>query len=576
MQTVEHALDDAALHHQAGLIDLAKEAYKRILDTDPYQLAALIRLGQSLFALGCFKEAEQALRRATELFPDDAAVNRELGTFLALQNRYSEAEELYTRAIDLDSDDVDAYKQWGNIRFLLARFDKAIEALSHFVQSKPEDLNARTTLSIATCKLARFGDHLEAVKDFIRPDLPLDSPEFGFVMTLFLNPEIGTSDTNRLISEMFQYLNRNETAPAPIPVRTGRKKITLGYLTAHLHHTNYLGFLDKVIKTHDRDRFVVNTYTDSSSTDSGENVCGTKNLSNDELCEKIRADRVDILIDLNGFASIDRMGLLAMKPCPVIASWFNTFSTLGLNSVDYLIGDDVVTPPEEDRLYRENIYRVPGCYLLRHIDEDAPPVRQAPIGRNGYCTFGSLATDHKISIESIAIWAKLLNTVPDSKFILRNAEINEYLSQFYLDEFVTNGVEPSRIKLLGEAPHAQFLETYDLIDIGLDTFPGNGGTTTAEALWQGVPVVTFQGERWVSRIGATILNAIGRPEWVGEDLDEYVEIAAALAQRPENLEEMRRGQREKIASSIFCDSAGFTRKLETAYEHMAREKRIIQ
>ena len=264
-----------------------------------------------------------------------------------------------------------------------------------------------------------------------------------------------------------------------------------------------------------------------------------------------------------------------MKPSPVIVSWFNVYSTLGLDTVDYLIGDDCVTPPDEDRHYSEKIYRLPGCYLLKSMNVDAPSISEAPIARNGYCTFGSLASAHKISVETIEVWAAILNRVPHSRLILRNDQIIDGVRGFYLDEFAKNGIDEARIDTLGAAPHDEFLETYDRIDIVLDSFPWNGGMTTTEALWQGAPVVTYRGERWVSRVAATIVNAIGHPEWVGQDRNDYVEIAVTLVRNPRELVEMRREQRRTVASSILCDAAGFTRKLETAYEHMIRETGVI-
>lgn len=462
----------------------------------------------------------------------------------------------------------------GEALYGLGRLDEAVDVLEPAVRIIPRDLRVWTTLGCALNKTARFQEHLKFVEDILRLSQPLDDLS-SIVMGLFENSEIDVLDEGILIPKIFRYMKQYKAVPVRNSAHSGRKRISIGYISRYLDKKIYLEFLDHILENHDRDKFVVNVYSDSHAIDPGGDIQGTQNLGNAELYERIRTDGVDILIDLNGFSSINRMGLLAMKPSPVIVSWFNVYSTLGLDTVDYLIGDDCVTPPDEDRHYSEKIYRLPGCYLLRSLDVNVPSVSEAPIARNGYCTFGSLASEHKTNVGTIEVWAAILDRVPDSRFILRNSEINYGVRRFYLDAFAKYGIDAARIHILGAASHAEFLETYDRIDIVLDSFPYNGGTTTVEALWQGVPVVTFRGERWVSRVTATIVNAIGHPEWVGRDRNDYVEIAVTLARNPQKLEEMRREQRRKVASSILCDAAGFTRKLETAYEHMIRETGVI-
>jgi predicted O-linked N-acetylglucosamine transferase (SPINDLY family) len=343
-----------------------------------------------------------------------------------------------------------------------------------------------------------------------------------------------------------------------------------------------MSFVEDIVANHDTEKFAVTVYSGDMlglgwvPADGAGVVVPTKDLSNKKLYEKIRADGIDILIDLDGFASFERMELLAMKPAPVIVSWYNAYSSFGIDTIDYLIGDDVVTPPDDDSHYVEEIYRLSGCYVVRNLHHGAPPVNDAaPIADNDYCTFGSFASAHKVHTGCIEAWARVLKEVPGSRLILRNSKMDEHLARFWLGEFAKYGIDTIRVELIGAANHTEFLKTYDRIDIALDCFPWNGGTTTFEAMWQGVPVVCFRGARWVSRVASSIVSAVGHPEWIGQNLDEYVQIAVDLARDPDALQRIRRGLREEMASSVLCDIAGFTKKLEVAFEDMARSKGIL-
>ena len=571
MDAARQMLDKAARHLQAGQVEEAKSACKLVLDTDPEQPVLLCQLGQTLSALGCPGEAEQAFQRVVDLFPAQTASYQNLAAFYTWQNSMAKAEEAYRRSLTFDPDNTDVKRDLGFVLHKLGRIDEAIDVLEQAARAVPADLKAWAKLGNLLPKTARFREHLKFVKNFLRLSQPLDDAISKIVLGLFLNPEIGVADEGNLIRKMFRYMKQYEAGPVRNSTPAQGERITIGYLSGFMRYQNYMGYLEHIVGNHDRDKFVVKIYSDSHKTDPGEEIRGTHNLDNVRLYEKIQADGVDILIDLNGFSSINRMALLAMKPSPVIVSWYNAFSTLGLDTVDYLIGDDCVTPADEDRHYSENIFRLPGCYLLRSVEADVPPVSEAPIAKNGFCTFGSLSTDYKINIATIELWAAILNRVPGSRFILRNSDMTDGIRGFYRDEFAKYRIDETRIDFLGAAPHAEFLETYDRIDIVLDTYPLNGGTSCAEALWQGVPVVTFRGKRWASRVAATIVSAIGHPEWVGQDTNEYAGIAVSLARNPHELEARRGAQRQKMADSILYDATGFTRKLETAYEHMIRE-----
>jgi protein O-GlcNAc transferase len=229
-----------------------------------------------------------------------------------------------------------------------------------------------------------------------------------------------------------------------------------------------------------------------------------------------------------------------------------------------------VIPPEEERFYSERIVRVPGSYLTFEVGYPVPDVADAPSRGRGAITFGCLAPQYKITGKVIEAWSRILLQVPASTLLLKSRALAaEGVRRFVHEQFAGHGIDPERIRLQGPAAHYRFLETYGEIDLALDTFPYNGGTTTSEALWQGVPVVAFSGDRWLSRTSASILHAAGLGEFVGKTLDDYLAIAVRGANAPERLAELRRDMRARLRDSAVCDTETFARNMERIYNDIA-------
>jgi len=288
------------------------------------------------------------------------------------------------------------------------------------------------------------------------------------------------------------------------------------------------------------------------------------------LASKIERDGIDILVDLNGHSAEGRTSLLARRVAPVQISWLGYPNTTGLATVDYRIGDLTTDPdPEGQLLCREKLIRLPRLFSVYNPIMPPPSVAPGPYTKLKYVTFGSFNNIKKINAGVISCWSEILKQVPDSRLLIKCPSMNfPSLQNELLQSFEEKGIDSGRIEFQGLVHgHKNHLEAFSRIDIHLDSFPYHGTTTTCESLLMGVPVVTMQGRDHRSRVGASLLNSVGHPEWVARDDQEYCKIAAELASNPTRLEATRAGLRQELESSALMDAESFTRDLEQAYKN---------
>ena len=356
-----------------------------------------------------------------------------------------------------------------------------------------------------------------------------------------------------------------------------KTRLRIGYVSAFFHRENWMKPVWGLIGQHDREKFEIHLFSDRTELtpeiekflEPGDRFHDMSHLSNKEAADLIYDHEIDILVDLNGYSFPGRFPIFLGKPAALIVGWFNMYATTGFSCFDYLIGDDCVIPRDEEEHYCEKIVRVDGSYLTFTVGYNVPDVSEPPYVSNGFVTFGSLISQYKITDKVIDAWCEILHQTPDGRLLIRNAFLGKALNRKFLESrFKNNGIARERISLLGPAEHYQFLETYHQVDIALDAFPYNGGTTTTEAIWQGVPVVTYWGDRWVSRTSATLLRHAGLEMLVANDVKDYVRLATELAGKPKTLVTLRREMRGKLSGSKVCDTAEFARSMEKIYHEI--------
>jgi protein O-GlcNAc transferase len=352
------------------------------------------------------------------------------------------------------------------------------------------------------------------------------------------------------------------------------RKLRIGYLSAFFGELNWMKGYMGVINAHDRARFEIHLLADGAAPSAGagyadhddDRIWELGGISNAELARHIADAKLDVLVDLNGYSYQPRLPLFLYRPAPVQMCWVGMFGTTGLREVDWLVGDDAVIPPEEEQYYTERVARVPGTYLAFWPFYPVPDVAPPPSRASRQITFGCLSSAYKLTDPTIAAYAAILRDAPTSHLLLRNRTLDDAGSRtVLLARFAGYGVGADRLTLEGSDAHFEFLHTYDRIDVALDTFPYNGGTTTFEALWQGVPMLTCTGDRWAARTSRSLLRAAGLDDWVAGDMAGFQRAGAALANAPETpdrLAALRATMRERLRASAVCDVTGLCRSLE--------------
>ncbi len=470
------------------------------------------------------------------------------GLRCAEQDKGQEAVDCYEQALRLKPDYAEAYNNLGVARLAQGKLDEALACLRQALHLKPDYADAHNNL--------------------------------------LLNMQYQPGITLAELAEVHAEFARQQATPFRAAwkphenVLDPDRKLRLGLVSADLgvHPVGY--FLIGAAENLDRSQMEIVCYSDRLGADAmtkrfqavaaiWSNVIG---LRDEELAEQIRADQIDLLVDLAGHTSGNRLLVFARKPAPIQLTWAGYVGTTGLTAIDYLVADRFYVPQEAERYYCERILRLPDAYVTYEPPTYAPLVKPLPALTSGQITFGSFNNPLKITPEVVRVWAGILRRVPRSRLVLKYRGMSDALAAGRFTEmFAVEGIEPGRLELLGFSPHAELLEHYNRIDIALDPFPFSGGLTTCEALWMGVPVVTCPGETFASRHSLSYLSVIGLNETICQSLSEYENCAVALAGDLPRLADLRLGLRRQVGSSPLCDSRRFARNLLAALRDAWRQ-----
>lgn len=365
-------------------------------------------------------------------------------------------------------------------------------------------------------------------------------------------------------------------SPAPLKRPAADGRLTVAYNGTLWNIQTGLSILMPVMAAHDRSRIKLVGYCfmeqPKSITEKFDEFHVIGHLDHAAVCDLVRSHHVDVLVETNGLSYGNRLAAMAARCAPVQVSYVNHAGTCGVPNVDYVITDEITAERIDPRYYTESVYALPGCFLSYTYDGMwAPPVAPPPFLKNGFVTFGNFGGSYKLNLECLRLWASVLHKVPGSRLLLQNLGMsNAGNAAFIRDRLASLGIEQERIVILPGADRDTILQNYAMMDISLDSWPYCGGNTIAEALWQGVPVVTLKGSRFVSAYGASLCSAAGLGDLVANDRGAFADIAQRLAADKDRLQGLRQSLRTDMVRHGISDPKRMARTLEDAYFDMAR------
>ncbi len=520
-------------------------------------------------------DAVQICRTILRRDPRCAEAHEILGDALQGEGQFADAITAYRQAIRIAPTRTEGW--WGLSCVLRTQKDiaEAVPVLQKLTELNPTDEHAWHNLGVSLHELGRTDEGIDALTRSVQLEGSVAGMSVGSIATVI--PGSSRADHAAVLAARRLWASGLPVTPPPPPPGVPDRPVRLGYVSSFFQDRNWMKPVWGVVNRHDRERFEVHLFSEGPADDirhgyrpdPRDHFHDFRALSNGELAGRIRAAGIDVLVDLNGYSRMRRLPPYSERPAPVQIGWFNLYATSGVPGLDVLLGDADVIRQAEDAFYSERVIRLPRCYLTYEVTYPVPDVVPPPcLGRGGF-TFGGLAPQYKVTPVVLDAWAAILSHAPDSRLILKGTFLARPGNAAYVrEQFTRRGVAAERVTLEGPAEHFAFLQTYDAIDVALDTFPYNGGTTTMEALWHGVPVVCFRGDRWAARIGASMMRAAGLPEFVADDADGYVKLAVSLATdpaAPARLVELRAGMRDRLRASRLGDVEAFTRELEAVY-----------
>lgn len=580
---VPQVIQLSALAQRAGRTDLAIEHLQSALVRWPDQVDLLNALGNLLVDSGRAAEAVPFLERALAAQPRDPVVTLcNLGVAQAGLGRWDRVVACFERAAALRPNDAAVLCNLANALLEDSRPADAVARYRQALKLQPALAAVHGNLGHTLLALGQVDDALASY----RRQLELQPGQADAISSLLLGlnysdlePErIGEAHRRlgRTLEERFLHLRRPH-ANIPDPAR----RLRVGFVSSDLRAHSVAFFLEPVLARHDRQAFDFHLYSNHGAADATtarlrshvDNWRDIHQAHDDAVAELIRHDAIDILIDLNGHTGLNRLAVFARKPAPVQVTWLGYPNTTGLTSIDYRLTDAQADPPgHADELHTERLYRLPRSFLCYAPPPDAPPAARGASSSfasggesgSGGITFGSFNIRSKIGPRVIAAWSRLLEAVPEARLLLKVRGIDTRHGAAELRAaFASHGIDSQRVEVVGRAEAlGDHLRRYAQLDVALDTWPYAGTTTTCDALWMGVPVVTLAGTAHAGRVGASLLHALELDQLIARDVDEYVRIAAQLARDHDTRHALRASLRQRMAASPLTDAEGYTRAFE--------------
>ena len=544
---VEAHVNLGVILQHLGKPDEAAINYRQALAIRPNIARAHNKLGGALLELGKIDDAINCYRKAVQVDPDDAEAHFNLGTVLNDRHQLYDAENSFRHALRINPDYVEAHVNFASVLTDLGRFDEAIANYRRALQLKPHFFEVRSNVLFIS----------NYMPDQVSTNLLDEAIAFGKLAAQQAKPYIDWANT---------------------PVASRRLRI--GMVSGDFRHHPVGFFIEGILKelTSNNDNMLdfiaYSAYSREDYLTERIKVFfhdwhRIADYSTEDLAKKIHDDGIDILIDLAGHTANNRLPMFAWKPAPIQVSWLGYFATTGVSAIDYFIADPWTLPASEESHFVEKIWRLPETRLSLTIPDVDVDVSPLPCLANGYITFGCFNNLSKLTEPMVALWGRILRATPESRLFLKAMQFADPGVQDNVrSRFAAHGIEESRILMEGFSTRPNYLSAYHRVDFALDTFPFTGGTTSAEGLWMGVPVLTLAGENLISRQGAGLVMNAGLADWIAIDADDYVAKAVRHAEDRQGLAALREKLRGRVLSSPIFDTRRFARNFDSALRGM--------
>ena len=583
------ALAAAQQHHAKSEFEDAKIIYQLILDTQPDHADAMFYIGAAMHQAGDTAQGVEQMKRAAQLNPRSVAYNYNLGLVYEAIGDMPAAIACYRQVIAND--------RGGQWHCTLAKQLTDAGQLDDAIEFAREALTllAPHARGIAYNQLANAltlkGELTEAIANFqiaisLEVENAMMNSNYVFALNYGGQPDLtAIFQEHKKFGDKFEsfvprmYVNPLQAKARASAFTDSKRRLRIGYVSPDFNDHAVGKFIEPVLAAHDINKFELFCYYNKPRVDDATkrmqsavaNWRMTADMSDDELARMIQADAIDILVDLSGHTGLNRLLVFARKPAPIQVTWIGYPNTTGLSTMDYRITDAFADPiGATEALHTEKLVRMPECFSCFKPPSNAPHVSTLPAVARGTITFGSFNNFAKITPEVMRVWIAILARVPGSRLVLKNWCLdNDRMKTFMLEAFARCGATPGQVELWNpNTSNVDHLNCYNSIDIGLDPFPYNGTTTTCDALWMGVPVITLAGVSHVGRVGVSQMSNLGLQELIARDTDHYVDIAIALATDVPRLAALRGGMRVRVSASPLMDAPRLTKNLETAYDNM--------
>lgn len=584
------AMSVAEVHHRVGVFRLARGDTPRALEAlrqarltasddgaqpaDDILADIEIDVADALLRLGLGDEGHLALQRASQ-----ARSKRILSRLAELAFRHN----LWQDAISVMRKCATHYPEDGGVQYALAdlqakswRLTDALATLTRAQQLGFENETAVLALkAMLHLRMGKSDDALQVYKDLVETH-SAGTFRSSVAMASLYAPDLNAAEVADLHRTLCAPLGEGARLPASFKhVKDTNRRPKIGFVTPDLYRQHPVNiFLQPMLQHWDPARLPLTLYFTGQSRDAQtllarSRVPHWRECAVDDLAGQVEADEIDILIDLAGHTSGRQMQLFAQRMAPVQVTYLGYPGSTGVPNMDWIIGDPVVTPPETDPLYSERVARLPdGVFCYAPQEQYPDPAWAAPTDRP--LTFGSFNTVPKLTGETLRVWSRILHAVSDARLLLKAPSFQDAATvERFQALFADQGIAPDRLEFRGPTEMSAMMQDYAEVDIGLDPFPYNGGTTTLQAMWMGVPVVTLEGAHFVSRMGASFMRAAGLPDWVAQGQDDYVAVARRMAGDRAALRDLKRGMRarllEKRAWQPDCHVNAFCNLLEAMW-----------